>query len=347
MAVLQDMRYHGVRLLSFAFVWLTLQSSAASIQGDITLDENWEALVYLSAINSFADLNTASYEFLIAEARLDSLGHFEIGEVNLPAGDRIYRLHICKKNDPISTIIIGGNDENFIHFIMNMQSQIQVTTNTMKPAFQYSIVSGHQANKQFGLLVHLQKDLLMPPHLPSEQNRAFLREQVLGTFSALADTSSYSIIRLMALYLINQSFEPPIELMEKTRDEMDTSDTSSPYYQSFINQLGYLTYQSGPSQASLFNRLKWIAIFMTLLFIAAGIWWRSRPKKVRASNPSPELLQLSVQEKRVFEMLREGASNKDISAALNIEVSTVKSHVYKIFSRLGVKSRKEILNRDW
>ena len=57
--------------------------------------------------------------------------------------------------------------------------------------------------------------------------------------------------------------------------------------------------------------------------------------------------QLSVQEKRVLDLLKEGKSNKEISQELHIEVSTVKSHLNKIYSQLGVKGRKEIINSNW
>jgi DNA-binding NarL/FixJ family response regulator len=46
-------------------------------------------------------------------------------------------------------------------------------------------------------------------------------------------------------------------------------------------------------------------------------------------------------------LLKKGRSNKEIAQELHIEVSTVKSHLNKIYSRLGVKSRKEIVNTEW
>jgi len=51
---------------------------------------------------------------------------------------------------------------------------------------------------------------------------------------------------------------------------------------------------------------------------------------------------LSIQERRVFQLVSEGKSNKEISAELNIGLSTVKSHVHSIYGKLGIKSRKEI-----
>ncbi len=346
MSLLSYFRICKVRILSFLFSILTFTTIASGIKGKVIVDDSWEPVIYLSAINSFDDFNTASYDFLVYQATIDSLGYFEMNDLILPKGDRIYRLHICKKNDPVSTIIIGGKDENFIHFIMNDTSSINIYPELEKPFFQYSIVEGNNANTTFSLLIGLQKELLSPPKLPSKQNREFRKEQIMNKYLELADTSSHAITKLLALHLINESVDSPeLELMEKTGNELQVSDSSNPYYQSFVEELKYLKYQSG--QSGLTNA-EWLtlAVLVLLLIMIGGILLKRKGHKresIIAANT--ELLQsLSVQEKKVFELLRSGASNKEISSELNIEVSTVKSHVYKIFSRLGVKSRKELVN---
>jgi len=53
-----------------------------------------------------------------------------------------------------------------------------------------------------------------------------------------------------------------------------------------------------------------------------------------------------VQERKVYALLREGYSNKEIAGDLAVSVSTVKTHVNNIFSKLGVTSRKEILDQN-
>jgi len=92
----------------------------------------------------------------------------------------------------------------------------------------------------------------------------------------------------------------------------------------------------------------WLALILVLIPTVLLLPTRRKRPQEQVDITDKSLLQsLSMQEKKVFEFLRKGASNKEISTELNIEVSTVKSHVYKIFSRLGVKSRKEIINGDW
>lgn len=339
-----------VKILLALLSILTFAASASEVKGKINIDESWEPVIYLSVINSFDDFNTASYDFLVYQAPIDSSGQFYMKVLNLPSDDRIYRLHICKKDDPVSTIIIGGRDENFIHFIMNDQSRISIYTDTENPFFQHSIVEGNQASKSLGHIMNLQKELHIPPSLPSKQNREFAEEKVISKFYNIADTSSHPIVVLLALHMLNQYIESPeLALMEATGKKLQISDSSNPYYLSFVKQLDYLKYRSEQtSEPIYFSWIKWAGVLLVLLIILFVVNNRFGRKPVSNTINKDELIrQLSVQEKRVFDLIREGASNKEISSELNIEVSTVKSHVYKIFSRLGVRSRKEIINKDW
>ena len=45
---------------------------------------------------------------------------------------------------------------------------------------------------------------------------------------------------------------------------------------------------------------------------------------------------LSVQERKIYTLLKEGKSNKEISEELNIGLSTVKSHASNIYSKLKI-----------
>jgi DNA-binding NarL/FixJ family response regulator len=51
-----------------------------------------------------------------------------------------------------------------------------------------------------------------------------------------------------------------------------------------------------------------------------------------------------VQERKVFGLLKEGRSNKEISELCGISLSTVKSHVNSIYAKLGVSSRTGVMD---
>jgi len=333
----------------FLLVFTITGSEAASLKGKIRLDDSWEPVIYLSLINSFDDLNTASYDFLINAAEIDSTGYFQMDGLQIPESNRIYRLHVCKKGDPVSTIIIGGKDENFIHFIMNGTSEITLNSPEEILGIQQSKVFGNPANKGLDYLIALQKELQTPPDLPSKQKRELVRQQIIAEFKKIADTSSFAIIRLMAMHLIiESSSEPDLDFMEKTLHTLTVSDSSNPYLKAVSNELDYLNFQSSKKEVTIPLWLKWLLMVILSLLVLIGIWLWFRKKTRGGSDQKIERINsLSIQEKKVFELLKTGATNKEISRALNIEVSTVKSHVHKIYSRLGVKSRKEIVNKTW
>ena len=51
---------------------------------------------------------------------------------------------------------------------------------------------------------------------------------------------------------------------------------------------------------------------------------------------------LTPQEQKVFELMHEKSSNKIIADSLFISVSTVKTHINNIYSKLNSSSRKEV-----
>ena len=52
---------------------------------------------------------------------------------------------------------------------------------------------------------------------------------------------------------------------------------------------------------------------------------------------------ISGREKEIVLLVIKGYSNKKISEALFISLSTVKSHIYKIYKKMGVKTRFELM----
>ena len=323
--------------------------NAASIKGQIELTDDWAPVIYLSSINTFDDLQTATYQFLRYQSTIDSRGYFEFSDIDLEPGDQVYRLHICKKGDPVSTIIIGGKEENYIHFIMNNQSDILVVNSSSTPGIAACTIEGHPTGGNLKNLFNLQKQLNTPLDLPSEQNRSFVKQQVFDGLRSQVDTASNPIVRLLAFHLISESFASAnhLDLMRKLDTHLVESNHASSYYQSFRTKLSYLEYQAEQKKATSTSWPKWLGLIFGVLILGVlgrVIFKNSLNKK--GKNQLQVIQSLSTQEKRVFNLLKKGKTNKEISSELHIEVSTVKSHLHKIYSRLGVKSRKEIVNKD-
>ena len=321
-----------------AFSFLCGLCVAGQINGTINIEAEWRPVVYLSQIQSFDHLNTASFHFLIAETEIDEQGYFQFDSLVLPVDDHLYRLHICKKNDPVSTIIIGGQEQNHLHFLMNQASNLKID---IRSFYDYDII-GHNGNSTLKQLFDLKKDLNAPLDLPSEQNRSSHRNRILDRYVAIVDSSSSSLNRLFAAYLIEESFgsKEHIDLFERMDQTLSERADSSPYYQDFQSQLQFAKFNSQSKVEPLASNRLFQLITGSIILVAILLFMLYRRRKT--NHHTLELL--SIQEKKVFELLQAGKSNKEISTELHIEVSTVKSHVYKIFSKLGIKSRKQIIS---
>ncbi|MDX1406677.1 MAG: helix-turn-helix transcriptional regulator, partial [Saprospiraceae bacterium] len=115
-----------------------------------------------------------------------------------------------------------------------------------------------------------------------------------------------------------------------------TSVQGSPYYDEFERRIDAAALQYDLTASG--SRQYWLALILACLIAAS--WWIITRR--RRSGNEAVIMSLSVQERKVFELLASGRSNKEISSELNIGVSTVKSHVHRIYTKLGINSRREV-----
>ena len=85
------------------------------------------------------------------------------------------------------------------------------------------------------------------------------------------------------------------------------------------------------------------AVILALItgIILTNRYHRQKP----AESQNYDLLEtLTAKELRVLELIATGKSNKEIASLNYTEISTVKTHINNIFSKLGVRNRKAAAN---
>lgn len=96
------MRYGILKLLVFSFSILIYKPdnlvAQPSIRGEINIDSTWAPVAYLSYIPSLEKMFTMSNELIIDQAEIDSNGIFSFNTSFLPGEDRLYRIHITKRD---------------------------------------------------------------------------------------------------------------------------------------------------------------------------------------------------------------------------------------------------------
>ena len=88
--------------------------------------------------------------------------------------------------------------------------------------------------------------------------------------------------------------------------------------------------------------------------VLALIWIQIEKKKTKnlielikeetltKTNTKNQIEELSLRQKEVFDLIVAGKSNKEIMSELSIELSTLKTHINKIYKMLEIDSRKQL-----
>ncbi len=99
-----------------------------------------------------------------------------------------------------------------------------------------------------------------------------------------------------------------------------------------------------------------VAVILVLMLIAIALIWIKIEKNktsnlieliknetsAKKTNTEKQLEKLSARQKQVFDLILIGKSNKEIMDELCIELSTLKTHINKIYKILEIKSRQQI-----
>lgn len=326
----KNIRIALILIVSCCYNTITGQDfKSGKINGIIKSDSTWTSKIYLSYIPTYSDMYSISSEMIIAESNIDSHGHFEFKIDFLPKEQKLYRLHLVKKSDSKTSLIIGGSNENFLLFVASKNSNISLKTTTFNPPFRNVVFNNSKVNSDFQKITEL---VYKNDSIASESGaykRNFIENNLNQELLKIADSSKNSMISLYAIYKSN--FESNYFVNEK-------------FYKSFLKKWKNLdNYYFNDLRKKLpFKETKNNLLFDFFLYIILIVVGFLIGKY--ASHKKQRMGKLSVQERKIFELLRKGASNKEISEEFNIGISTVKSHVSSILNKLNVKSRKEIMN---
>lgn len=112
--------------------------------------------------------------------------------------------------------------------------------------------------------------------------------------------------------------------------------------------LQWLDYQ----QLARFHSRELYAVAIALAFLVLGIFVGARAfagaRAPAAFDGNPQALAtlgISARELAVLQEIVAGRSNKEIGARLHISPSTVKTHVARLYEKLGAKRRTDAVNR--
>lgn len=320
------------------------------VQGKVNLSPNWQNQIFLATIDKLDDYYKSDPNNIINVATIDSTGAFVLTGDNLPLQKQYYRLFLIKETSTEfdACLYVGGDDHNFVHIMLDNQTTIELAADPTytSPFGNYDVNANleNQLMRDLNRLVH-PSYYFYEIRFPSELQ--FSQDKLNRDLVAFADTCSQPLVGLAALHNVDMDhyFEMHADtyseygkkLIQKYRDHTYTND--------FFRKLRY--YQD-PEEVKSF----WWPILagffglLTLLLFIRNRKLKATIKDLRISSsvPTPKI-RLTNQEQKILSLIVEGKSNKDIASDLYVEVSTVKTHINKLYSKLKVNNRSEAITR--
>jgi DNA-binding CsgD family transcriptional regulator len=319
-------------LLTFSLI-VPAWTASAQIIGRIGLDTTrWAPVAYLSLIPDFNQIYSISNEAIIKKSGIDGEGNFSFEIKDLPPEDHLYRLHFSKKGDPQASLIIGGEEENHLFLIANRKSAIGIGIPGGHKLTGGIVFSGYAPNKALLEINQIAGFLDTLDFYGPAVNRDFVRQAVYDKLRLYADTCSNPLISLYALYHSRFESNYPNNTSYYQKYLKKWKKENSEYFRVFRAQL--------PAKESTDFLLPLLILGVALpTGTAAILLIRKRNKPAKGPYQS-----LTVQERKIFHLLKDGRSNKEISDECGISLSTVKSHVNNIYSKLNIASRTDVMD---
>lgn len=302
------------------------------IKGQVFLDSSWTPVAYLSEIPDFPKMNKMSDKMIIDQADINLDGIYEFKLDFLATEDRLYRIHFSKAEDPAASLVIGGRSENHFFFFANNQSQIEIYSGLGEDVINNLHFSGFEANDLLQELMVILQQINSTNQIITAAKRELALKTGYENLRGFADSCSHPLVALYAIY--HSDFEEDIFLNRTYYKQFlkDWKNEDSSYFEIYRRQIS----TNRPMGLIFFTIL-----LVTLLFFLYSYW----VKKQKQNRRNSILQSLSIQERKIYNLLVNGRSNKEISEDCFIGINTVKTHIYNIYSKLEVGSRKELINR--
>ena len=340
-------------LLWSMLLWAMPTAANYKIHGRVNLGNEWQPKIFLAIIEELSDYYRASPELIVNAGIIQSDGSFTLEGDELPAEDRFYRLYLMKEQNTEfdACLYVGGDDHNFIHVILNNDSQLKVTADsTYYAPFGNYTIEGNTEN-------HLMRELsrMVYPSFYFYQIRfptelRLSEEKLFSDLTRFADTCSSTIVALAAVsntdmeryYKNNENF------YKSFGDRLSYEIEDDVYTRNYLRKLQFYA-----GVTSYIPNWVWVVmalqglIILALALVNVRMHWQSKHTGPGSSeeNQEPQPAEvLTAKELEILQMIAEGKSNKEIANLLFIEISTVKTHINKIYTKLNVKSRKEAIN---
>ncbi|WP_103864562.1 response regulator transcription factor [Aquimarina sp. I32.4] len=298
---------------------------------DIKNPKNWERQVYLSQLHPKENSNTF-YDTQIASSPIAADGYFTFDQNLFTTKEHIYKLHI-KPLSPKEKDTLSKKVKNFELFILSKNDTIHFDKSEQLFTKQ---TSNNKANHEWQKLKNFEARY---ENLTSDFDT---KKYLLETKGYVKDSLQILLVKLIGIKRLDDQ-----GLLEKDAQanptyylslikELKSSDLDPSTYVYLENKLQTITQKTTNKKYTISLWANAFAIFIICILLLIIIKFLRNQKK---QKPIP----LSKQEKVIKNLIISGKSNKEIANELFISLSTVKTHISNIYSKLNISSRQDLL----
>ncbi|MFV0266243.1 MAG: helix-turn-helix transcriptional regulator, partial [Draconibacterium sp.] len=341
-------------LLSLFISW---QINAMEIKGHITLEEGWQPVVFLAALNSPTDLFVASPDFILAETLIQADGSFEIRTDDVPENPGFYRLYLVKAD--ISLVEFNTSENrNYIHLLLDRGSTVELQAHINDNALVIDGLAGSAVKENLEILnfdrEYLRRGKVLTGDI-TKVRRDFLTNDLAHYIREFVMGQENSLVGLYALYHIddkNTDFLMHSDFYFDFQNKLEQQFPSNTYTESYNELLkeliGFRDYvcEIPGIQPKWKDWLIIAEAIVIILLLVLVIWLTVKRPKLNLNQPANENSRnlynsLTSKQQEILSMLADGKTNKEIAQELFVELSTVKTHINNIYRLLSVTTRKE------
>lgn len=310
-------------------------------------DSLWDNKIFLEIIDSEGTYYNVSPEQVINYTTIDTNGFFWLKGELLPENYSVCRLSLSKE----SGISFSMEPKNYILLIVNNHSKIKINAkNFAKNPLNYEITGTHSdENIKIRELELLLDNLYkLSKNAKSEKAKELLKQKFYSSVHEFCDPKRYPLASIIALqnldleydYMQNKDFYT--DFIHKFNHK---SGKTTAYINVLKEKIKLIEFKNeGNSNINYDNIIILILSILLALSIIYIFYLKQNIKQINTkSKPNKkELLnQLTQREKEIFNLLMQGYQNKEIASKLNLETSTVKTHLTKIYTKLNICKRSD------
>ncbi|WP_109300545.1 response regulator transcription factor [Aquimarina sp. AU474] len=306
----------------------------APVSGHISIEqpEKWENKVYLSRMDQKE--NNGSYKATpIATATINKDGFFAFDQHEFTADDRMYKIQLRSLSVQEKKKL---SDKIKNHRLFIASKKDTIIFNRSKTTFG-SYTTTNKADLEWR---KLKKFNARFENLTSDFDT---KQYLLETKGYVKDSLQILLVKLIGIKALDDRNLLEKDIVKNPKYYMDllqelkSSELDPATYIYFENKLTVVNQELTNKKYHTSLWVNGIAIFVIVLLVS--FIFVSKKKQNTHSPP------LSKQEQIVKHLIQSGKSNKEIANELFVSISTVKTHISNIYSKLSISNRQELLSK--